>query len=873
MRTAPPKLATRFLQWFCKHSLLESIQGDLEEQFEEDLTSYGQRKAKRRFVWNVIRFFRPGIVRSFEGTKKLNNYGMYRHYFKIGWRNIFRNKLTSSINILGLSTGVTVCLITLIFYKYEVGFDMRHKQANQTYRVVQHTQMQDQELYWGTTAYPLAAAIKSDFPDVDKVTQAAGPFKRLFTLERANGEPIQFEEEKVVFADESYPEVFDFKWISGDPKSAMDPLNAVILTESVAEKCFGKNYSKTAVIGHLILLNGNDPLMVSGIIEDIPANSNLPFGMLVSYNFFKKHNPYPSENWSGNYGGTTFVVLKDQKREQELESRINDWKKKYLNKEDDQRISYFLQPLKEIHTETLYGSIPGGYQISKSILNTSLFVALFILLIAIVNFINLVTAKASTRAKEVGIRKAIGSRKIGLLKQFMFENSMLVIISLALSIVLSHFLLNEVNEFLSILGMQLYFNVLDASLIILVSFVTIIISVIYPSIVLSSFNPIKALTNRKLTSNGAGVSLRKSLTLFQFTLVQVFVIAAIIIGLQLQFFNNESLGFSSEKVVMVDIPSQNKIDLFKSTLTQNTSIKEVSVGSGPPMTVEDFALGTTYRLPHEESSTGRDAEMKIIDTEYLSFYDINLLAGRNFRENKNQFDEFIVNETFAKSMNWSPEEALNQKIAINEGEATIVGVVEDFHNHSLQNDITPSILMNWNGWRIKSFVKVNNAEALIHLEEVWKELFPKSIYGFSFLDDTMKREYLLEALIFNGFKIFSVLVIFLGCLGLFGLMAFITLQKTKEIGIRKVMGASVTQIVQYFSKEFVILISIAFVIAAPIVLYFMNQWLQTFTYHIDLSIWMFLAGGLIVSIIGSSISIIKSMMAAKANPVNSLKYE
>ncbi|MFK7953494.1 MAG: ABC transporter permease, partial [Ekhidna sp.] len=511
--------------------------------------------------------------------------------------------------------------------------------------------------------------------------------------------------------------------------------------------------------------------------------------------------------------------------------------------------------------------------ISKSILNTSLFVALFILLIAIVNFINLVTAKASTRAKEVGIRKAIGSRKASLLKQFLFENSILVFISLAISIVLSYFLLNTVNEFLSILGMQLYFNVIDTSLIFFVSFITIIISIIYPSIVLSSFNPIKALTNRQLTSSKTGISLRKGLTLFQFTLVQVFVIAAIVVGLQLQFFNNEPLGFSSEKIVVVDMPSQSKIDLFISALKQNAAIQQVSVGSTPPMTVGDFALGTSYRLSHEERLAGRDAEMKIIDPEYLSLYDINLLAGRNFRENKDQFDEFIVNETLIKSMNWTPEETIGQKIAINEGEATVVGVVEDFHNHSLQNDITPTILINWNGWRINAFVKASDTEGLIYLEEVWKDLFPTSIYGFSFLEDTMKKEYLLESLIFNGFKVFSGLVIFLGCLGLLGLMSFITLQKTKEIGIRKVMGASVGQIVQYFSKEFVILISIAFVIASPIVFYFMNQWLDTFTYHISLSVWMFIAGGLIVLGIGSAISIMKSMSAARANPVQSLKCE
>lgn len=867
-----PSFPKRFFKWYCDPRLQESILGDLEEQFEDDVSAYGVRKARRRFAWNVIRFCRRQIIKP--ASSRLNYLGMFRHNVKIGWRSILRKKTFSLINIIGLSTAAAVCLLTLIFYQYETSFDRHHRLAEKTYRVVQKTERPDAELFWGTTAYPLAAALREDLPDFEFVTQTAGPMNRLFSYTRANGKRVLFEEQHVLFVDQYYPQTFDFEWLSGNPKTALAELNAVVITEEIAQKCFGQDYNPSEVLGETLLLNNKDPLVVKGVIENNRPNINLKANMMVSYAFFKKHNPYPSGNWSGNYRGTTFLVLNDETQKIPVESKINEWKGKYLNEADNEIISYALQPLHEIHTETKYGTTPQGYQIPKTTLNASLMVALFILLIAIINFINLVTANASIRSKEVGIRKVIGGGKRIILSQFIIENTLLVSIAFMIAMGLAYFILDNVNAFLSIIDLDLSIRLSDILLVMVFCLMIALAATIYPSAVLASFNPINALSGQK-TQTTKGVSLRKGLTFFQFTIVQVFVIAAIVVGVQLQFFQSKPTGFESDKVVAIPIPSFEGTSVFVNKLQEMSDVAQVSVASGPPMTVENFGLGTRYRQPFQDVNDGMSAEMKIIDSTYLDLYQIPLIAGRNIRVNKPRFDEFIVTRGLAASLNWTPQEALGKQLAINEGEAIIVGVVEDFNNQALQNDKTPVVMMNWQAWQWEASVKVSSFETLIEIEEIWRAQFPDNIFSYNFVDDSIEKEYVIENLIFTGFKYFSVLVIIIACLGLFGLVSFVTMQKTKEIGIRKVLGASITEILILFNRQFSLVILLAFAAAIPLVWYFMEEWLNTFNdqNRISLQGWMFAAGGLSTFILGSLVAILKSYKAASANPVEILKDE
>ncbi len=798
---------------------------------------------------------------------------MLKNYLKMAWRSIFKNKISSAINILGLSVGISACLAILIFVRYESTFDEYHSKAEQTFRVVQHNKLPNQILYWNTTAYPLAEALRDDFPEIDLVTQTMGPVGQEFSIVDT-GTVKKFEESQVLYVDPFYPKVFDIKWKSGNPDKALDNINSVVLTEDLAKKYFGSDFeSYESILGNTFLSLGDDPLTVTGVIENVPRNSNQRFTMLLPYGLFKARNPDMARNWSGNHQGTTFVVLQNGQFKKTLESKLASWKKKYLKPVDDNRISYFLQPLTDIHNETLYGSNIGGYVMPSNTLYMLSVVAVFILIIAIVNFINLLTAQSASRSKEVGIRKVFGSKRVDLIFQFIFENSIVILCSLGLSVAILSISLAQINENLSVIDLQLTFGWEHLGLILLIGFTTILLAAIYPAFVLSAFRPIRALKDKIKYSGKDGVGVRKSLVTFQFVIVQIFVIAAIILGSQMEFFKNEPMGFSSEAVVMTPAPEFDKLEVYRNSLLESNGISKVSFGSGPPMAVEGLQMGTSFRLPHQSAEEALDAEIKIGDTNYLDFYDLKLLAGRNFTMNKEAFDEFIVNETLLKAYGWNLQEAIGKKIQTNEGQATIVGVVMDYHNNSLQSNISPCIIMNWTYYLNRAFVKIGNSEPLESIKDKWENTFTSSTFSYSFLDDSIKKEYAIEQLVFSGFTVLSIIAICVGCLGLFGLVTFIVSIKRKEMGIRKVLGAGSIQIVSFVTNDFLRLVLLAFIIALPFVYYFGAVWLENFTYHIELSVWMFLSGGIITLIIAIITCSFQSINAARSNPINALREE
>lgn len=801
---------------------------------------------------------------------------MLKNHIKLAWRNLIKKKTSSLINVLGLTVGITVCLVILIFVQYESTFDTFHERSDRTFRVVEHNQLPDQVLYWNTTAYPLAAALRNDFPQVDEVTQVAGPFTRTFKIETTNESEKLFEEPDVMFVDAFYPKTFDVEWLAGNGNTALTGKNSIVLTERLAQRYYGLDaLSYQKAIGKTILLQGKDPLTVTGVVKNPRGNSDHQYGLLVPYEFFKENNPYFSGNWSGNYQGSTYLVLKNVEQKSDFESKLANWKSKYLNPQDDQRISYFLQPITEIHNETLYGPSPGGYILPLGILKVAAAVALFILLIALINFVNLVTAQSHARSKEVGVRKVMGSSRTQLISQFVWENSLIIVLAATLSIALTQGLLELLNNNLTIIDLHLEFRWIHLIFVALIVFLATVMAAIYPAVVLSAYQPIRALRNKIQNTRNWSVDLRKTLVTVQFVIVQLFVIAAIILAFQMDYFNKTELGFKRQAVLLTENPDQEKSGVYRERLMTDPNISKVAFGSGPPMAVNGFQLGTNYRLPKQAEVESLSAEMKIGDIHYLDFYGLELLAGRNFTKNKEVFDEFIVNETLLKPYGWTPDEAIGKTIQINEGPATIVGVVRDFHNNPLQYEISPCILLNWTYYMQNAFIELRNANgsSLENIQEIWESTYSNGLYKRQFLNDAIAREYAVERLIFTGFTSFSIVSILLGCLGLFGLMSFIVTQKRKEIGIRKVLGATVVQNIAFFSKKYIRLVALSFLIAAPLVYYFMNIWLQTFTYRIQPSIWMFLFGGTVTFLIALVTCSAQSIKAARANPIHALKEE
>ncbi|SHH55914.1 MacB-like core domain-containing protein [Chryseolinea serpens] len=796
----------------------------------------------------------------------------------LAWRNLMRHKSFTFINLLGLSIGITCCLAITIFIRYEKSFDTYHQKASRTYRVVENFKSAEEVLHWNTTAYPLAEALRNDFREIPLVTQAAGPHHRLFKIEDEHGNVARYEEDRVLMVDPFYPQVFDFTWLAGNPEAALVQPNAVVLTESVALKYFGASMrEKQSILGKHILLENKDELTVTGLIADAPPNTSLQYSLLIPYEFFKRNNTYSANNWSGNYQGTTFVTLQAGQSVQDLEHRIASWKKKYLKPEDDRRITYALQPITEAHNDIVYGAGPGSYTMPQKFIYAATGIAFFILLIACVNFINLSTAQAANRAKEVGIRKVMGSSRFGLVMQFLRENLLLLGFTLTASLALTQMALGYINQALAIINLHLAMDAQALLTALAIGVLVMMLACVYPAVVMASYRPIEALKRKFSSGSEQGITFRRSLIVFQFAIVQLFIIGTIVVAAQMKYFKNKDLGFSTDAIVTTYLHDQEHYETLRDQWLTHPAIADVSFSSSSPQASYQYRYGTSFRLPNQPEEEGQEAEMKGADLNYLSFYKLTLLAGRNFTKVEDDLKEFIVNEKLITALHWTPEQAIGQRLTINEGEGTIVGVVKDFHNESLQEEISPCVLINWKPFLELANIKIakdqNMDEALAFIKKTWKAGSPDGIYSYVFLDDAIARKYAMQHLVYQGFTVFALLTISIGCLGLYGLLSFMALRKTKEVGIRKVLGASVAQIVGLFSKEFITLLFIAFVIAAPLAAYFMDGWLHDFAYRISLSWWMFALGmGLTVVIMLLTISY-KSIKSALANPVEALRNE
>ncbi|HTE30161.1 MAG TPA: ABC transporter permease [Chryseolinea sp.] len=802
---------------------------------------------------------------------------MLSNTLTLALRNLVRNKAFTIINVTGLSLGIACALVIFTFVRYELSFDQDNTHAKDIFKIVQETKFADDTYYWNTTAYPLAEAIRNDFPDLAMVSQASGPVPRMFKIEDQHGKVSRYEEKYVLYVDRYYPQMFDFTWIQGDVNTALAQPNSVVLTETIARKYFGADGVDHSVLGRQILLNNKDALTVTGLIADALPTASLKYSMLIPYEFFRMNNVYYAGNWSGNYQGTTFVMLKGGQAPGKLEQQLAGWKKKYLKPEDDNRIDYRVQPLLDSHTNEKFGSAPQSYVMPVKFIRAAIAIAIFMIAIACMNFINLATAQAAGRAREVGVRKALGSSRLGLIKQFLGENALIVLMALFVSLGLAQLAIVTLNDLLAIIDLRLSLDRTTAVIIPLIGCAVLIMACLYPALVMASYRPVEALKN-KISQAGGGLSLRRTLIVLQFSIVQLFIIGTLVIAVQMNYVQQKDMGFSKEDPVMlVQMNELEKIEAFRQKLLLNPAIKEVSFSSSSPLSEYNHHYGTSFRLPGQREEDGQEAEEKGVDENFLSFYGLQLLAGRNFSGVQEKFKEFIVNEKLIKGLGWTPEQAVGRNLIINEGEATIVGVIKDFHNTSLRDEITPCVLLNSSQWLDRANIKLNNRQNLSttvgFIESVWKEIYPEGIYNAIFMEDSLAKNYALEQLVFKGFTAFSALTIIIGCLGLFGLLSFVTLRKTKEVGIRKVLGSSEWQIMGLFGKEFAVLVVVAFSLATPLCYYWMDQWLSDFAYHINLSWWMFGVGLLITLVIALCTISYHTLRAAMANPVEALRSE
>jgi hypothetical protein len=466
------------------------------------------------------------------------------------------------------------------------------------------------EEHWGETAYPLPAALRADFPVLEHVTQAAGPYRRIISAENGNGELVRFQEDGVLFVDPYYPRVFDFGWLAGNPQTALSGPSSVVLTKSLADKYFGPALANNQpVLGRRMKLNDKDELLVTGIVADPPRNLNLPFGMLVSYDFYKRNNPYYASNWSGCYQGTSFVVLPEGYRKDVFEKQLASFKAKYLPPAYNARVTYLLQPLKEIHTNPFYTNA-GSYVTPGHLLPAVGLVGLFIVLIAAVNFINLATAQAVRRSREVGVRKVLGSSRVQLFGQFMGETAVLAVAALLLAVTLTQAALSQINALLSVVRLDLRLDAVVVGFAVATTLLVTLLAGFYPALVLSGYNPVAALKNRITAPSRGGFSLRRVLITGQFALAQLLIIGTIVVAAQMQYFQQKGHGVPPDAVVTVPLPNTDSAgrELLREQLGRLAGVGQVSFSSGVPTSTDGRQYGTSFWLSHEPESAKRGAE-------------------------------------------------------------------------------------------------------------------------------------------------------------------------------------------------------------------------------------------------------------------------
>lgn len=805
---------------------------------------------------------------------------MLKNYLKTAYRSLWRNKSYTFINVAGLTLGITVCLIIFQLIRYELEFDQIHPNSERLYRVVRDSKNSSGVDKSTVTPYPFSEAFRNDFPEIP-VTQFHFQYETLMTIGDEKSEATN-----IAFADSLFFDFFGFEVLSGNPKVELAQPGKVFVTESYLKK-IGGDKVKTIKLGNILELE------LAGVIKDPVSPSHINVNMVASYRSLagieEQLVGFTMDQWGLNSSGFSYILLPENQTEEQVEARFPDFISKYYSKEDAARQTYLLQPLSAIHFDQEYEDNPGTSTISSSILIVLGCIALFILIIACVNFINLSTALSIRKGKEVGVRKTLGAQQSQLALQYLSEAFLLTLIASIFSLGIAEIATPALGQFLEkSLSLSNLHDLTTLGFLGVLILLTALFAGAYPALVLSKFNPIDALKSRFSTQQDSSVSLRKTLVVVQFFIAQVLIICTLVVASQIRFFQSKSMGFAKEAVINIPLPD-NKVATLESLRTRllAAGISDVSFALGAPM--GDYNFGTGMHRPEVNAEEQYSVRIKPVDIHYKDVYDLELLAGRWFYESEEKAAgieksedrqyAFVLNEQAIKTLGFaSPEEAIGKhvKTGLNDIEAPVIGVVKDFHTSSLHKELESVVMLNYPGLYYDAGVKINmeNASAQLKtVEEVWTQLFPEYLYKYTFLDDYINKLYQEEERMFTIIEIFAVIAIFIGCLGLFGLVSFMANQKVKEVAIRKTLGASTGQIVQLFSKEFIWLVIIAFVLAAPAAWYAMQLWLSEFAFKVEIS-WMVFAAGILFTLIISFVTVgYRSMRAAQSNPVNALKGE
>ena len=799
---------------------------------------------------------------------------MLKNCLKTAWQNLRGNKSYVAINTIGLAVGIAACLLIFLLIQYETSFDNFHKNKERIYRVVSATQTPQGVNYSKASAFPVAEALRIDYPQLEHVARVYGRENKQITLpdDKADATQKKFREQ-VFFAEPEFFDIFSFPFLAGDAKTALSEPNTVVLTAERANKYFGDWHT---AIGKFIKYDNGQLCKVTGILADIPVNTDFPLQVVFSFKSAGQEDIL--RDWAGLDGSlNTFVVLPENMPAGQFDNDLKNFVKRHTPVEYANQ-GYQLQPLSGIHYESEFGTYTRG-TFSRKLITALSLIGLFLLVIACINFINLATAQSITRSKEVGVRKVLGSSKKQLVMQFLSETFLITLASAVLAIIFAFLALPLFNHLLQTpLAVQPNFQLMLFLSGILVA--VTLLSGVYPAIVLSGYNPITALKSKFASTKAGGLSVRRALVVFQFTTAQALIIGTLVVVGQMNFFRNAPLGFDKEAVVIVpmanDTARLSKTDALKMELEQLPGIKSVSLSAFSP--IDKAGWDSDFKFDNAIKKSGFKTEFKWADADYFKTYNIRFVAGAPYAP-ADTVNGFVVNELMVKKLGFkNPEDILGKKISFFDGNmvAPIVGVVKDFNGSSLERERTPIALGSYKlvcGLMNIKIAPQRAQETLAAIERIWSKAYPDFIYEYQFLDYKIASLYKRESQLSQLYKVFAGIAIFISCLGLYGFVSFMAVRRTKEVGIRKVLGASVLNIVYLISKEFTLLIGIAFLIASPLAYYFMHRWLQNFAYRIEIGVGIFLSTILIAEIIAWLTVGYQAIKAAVANPVKSLRAE
>jgi putative ABC transport system permease protein len=793
---------------------------------------------------------------------------MIKNYFKIAMRKLWKHKVFSSINIMGLAVGMTACFLIYLYVHFETSYDAFNTKADQIYRVVTNIKTPSDLLQWSSTSGPMAINMRKDFPEVESAVRISG---QSFLVRKGNE---KFQENNTIMADSTLFSIFDFPLVYGDKNTALKEPMSIVLSQTAAKKYFGN----TNPVGQSVLLTGGAlNATITGIMKDIPENSQIKADMIVSMSSQNQIYGGSIDSQWASFNLVSYLLLKPGTNPKTLAAKFPAFLDFHTGKQlKDAQMSFtlFLEPLRDVYLYSTRDNSKSG-----NIYNVYIFslVAVFILLIACINFINLTTARSAERAREVGIRKVVGAARFQLARQFMGESIVICLMAFIIAILLCSLLLPLFNQ---LAGKQVSTPFFYHPLYIIgLFFIAIAIGVIagfYPALVLSSFKPVSVLKGR-FASGTRGILLRKGLVVFQFIISIILIVGTVIVYTQLNYMRSQDLGFSKDQTIVIDANQDKNKDAFKESLSSVPGVLATSFSSAVP----GSGNSTAYSKVQNKSGDMQTASLDIyfVDFNYINQYKIKVIAGRGFSKEfgTDTTQAMVVNESAVKLLGYtSPQQAIGRNFDQWGRKGKIIGVVKDFHYQALQQPIRPlTMRIEPGGYQLLSIkVAANNLPSTVKaITSKWNQIIPNRPFEYNFLDESFDKQYRDEDRFGNLFFNFAILAIFISCLGLLGLASYSTLQRTREIGVRKVLGASVSNIINLLSIEFLKLVLIAFIVATPIAWFFMNKWLRDFAYRTNLAWWMFVFAGIAAIIIAFGTISFQAIKAAIANPVKSLRTE